>query len=52
MSDEKLSGLFSLMKEVHLRSTGDCMALEPSFTMFRVRVCVLFCVCCFNDTII
>jgi len=36
MSDEKLSGLFSLMKEVHQRSTGDRMALEPSFIMFKV----------------
>lgn len=36
MTDEKLSGLFSLMKEVHLRSTGECMALELSFIMFKV----------------
>lgn len=35
MSDEKLSGLFSIMKQVHLRSTGDRMALEPSFKMFK-----------------
>jgi len=36
LSDEKLSGLFSLMKEVHRRSTEDRMALEPSFLMFKV----------------
>ncbi|KAF5837883.1 flagellar C1a complex subunit C1a-32-domain-containing protein [Dunaliella salina] len=35
MNDEKLSGLFSLMKEVHRRSTEDRMALEPSFVMFK-----------------
>mmetsp|Transcript_24263 Transcript_24263/g.66387 ORF Transcript_24263/g.66387 Transcript_24263/m.66387 type:complete len:277 (+) Transcript_24263:121-951(+) len=35
MNDEKLSGLFSLMKEVHRRSTEDRMALEPSFIMFK-----------------
>lgn len=58
MTDEKLSGLFSLMKEVHLRSTGDRMALEPSFTMFKVRaeylqlhlyftLCIMHC-CAFS----
>lgn len=38
MADDKLSGLFSIMRETHRRSTEEKLTLERSFGVFKELV--------------